>query len=122
MASRAVRDGLKAAADRFAAAMKTVAAVRTRRTAEAVNTVWDGDTIVIRAGRPEGVYGWEPVQAKMFDNNLRHPLFGDKKHWYHQGRYPITKYTEKAALNDAVERFADVAVPRLLKEHGFPDR
>lgn len=113
------REGLRAAAERFAAAMRTVAAVKTRRTADAVNISDERKEIVVRAGRPEGVYGWEPIQAVMFDNNLRHPLFGNKGHWYHEGRYPITQYTERAAIDDASEQYAQGAVDPLLKDHGF---
>lgn len=113
------RAGLKAAADRFARAMRVIAAVRTRRTAEAVHVAWEGREAVIQGGRPEGAYGWEPIQALMFDNNLRHPLFGNRNHWYKQGRWPITAYTERAAIDSAAEAYAEAAVDPLLKEHGF---
>lgn len=117
----AKREGLKAAAARFAAVMRKVAGVKTRLTAEAVHVAWEGDVALVRAGKPEGVYGWEPIQAFMFDNNWRHPLFGNRKKWYHQGRYPITGLTERAGLNAATEAFADAAIPVLLKEYGFTE-
>jgi hypothetical protein len=56
----------------------------------------------------------------MFDDNARHPLFGDKKHWYHQGYYPITSYTVDLSATDAAEAYADAAVELMLDEHGFP--
>lgn len=121
MASDAEREGLKAAADRFAAVMRKVAAIRTRRTAEAVNIQMEGDDALIQAGRPGGAWGWEPIQAFMFDNNWRHPLYGNKKQWYHQGRFPITSMTERAGIDSATEAFADKAVPILLEEHGFSE-
>lgn len=121
MATDYLQRGLDAAASKLADAMKRVAAAKTRRAADAVRiTHEDGDT-VIAAGKPEGVYGWDPITALMFEDDRRHPLFGDKKHWYPQGHYPITELTERAALDDAVDAFADAAVPPLLKEYGFED-
>jgi hypothetical protein len=116
---QALRAGLKAASERFARAMKTVAGVRTRTSAAAVNVVEGQNENLIRAGRPTGPWGWEPIQASMFDNNRRHPLFGNKSKWYKQGRYPITQYTERAAIDDAAEAFADAFVPAFVKEYGF---
>jgi hypothetical protein len=115
------REGLKAAADRFATAMRKISRVRTIRTADAVNVSFEGDEAVIAAGHEGGAWGWEPIQALMFDNNKRHPLWGNKAHWYKQGRWPITEYTERAALDSATEAFADAAVPPLLEEHGFTE-
>lgn len=116
----ALRKGLNAAATSFARTMKTVAAVKTRRTAAAVNTKLQGDNaVLIRGGEPGGPWGWEPIVASMFDNNRRHPLFGDRKHWYNQGRYPITQYTERAGIDSAAEAFADAFVPAFTEEYGF---
>jgi hypothetical protein len=120
-ADEALRLGLKAAADRFARAMRTIAGMRTRETAAQVNVVENTNENLIRGGHPGGGYGWEPIQALMFDNNLRHPLFGNKRHWYKQGRYPITQYTERAAIDDATEAFADAFVPAFVKEYGFDE-
>lgn len=113
------RNGLKAAADRFAQAMRKIAAVRTRHTADAVNVTWEGDEALIRGGHPGGPWQWEPIQAAMFDDNLRHPLFGNKRHWYKQGRYPITAYTERAAINQIDEVYATEAVDPMLRDMGF---
>lgn len=117
----AAREGLKAAADRFAATMRRVASVRTHRTADAVHVAWDGDEALVQAGSPGGAYGWDPIVGLMFDNNLRHPLFGNKSKWYKQGRYPITQYTERAGIDSAAEAFADAGIPPLLEEHGFTE-
>jgi hypothetical protein len=116
-----MRDGLRAAGSRLALTMRAVAAVKTDETAKAVNTIETEDSVIIRAGRPEGRWGWEPIEALMFEANLRHPLYGDKKHWYHQGWYPITKLTLDEGLDAAVEDFADIAVPDLLRETGLAD-
>lgn len=116
----ALRAGMKAAADVFARVMRDVSAVKTRNTADAVNTQGDGTTaVLIRAGHPGGGYGWEPIQALMFDNNLRHPLFGNRRHWYRQGYYGITEITERTAIDNATEAFADAFVPPFVEEYGF---
>ena len=113
-------EGLRAAGEALARIMKRVAAVKTRKGADAVHVDIEGDEAVVAAGRPESVYGWEPIQALMFDDNKRHPLFGDKKHWYHQGEYPITEETVRLGADDAAEAYADAALDLMLEEHGFP--
>ena len=117
--SEAAHEGLKAAAEVVARVFRRVAAVRTHRTADAVHVTWEGEEAVVAGGHPGGAWGWEPVTAFMFDDNARHPLFGDKKHWYHQGDYPITAYTEAFSASDAAEAFADAAVDLYLKEAGI---
>jgi hypothetical protein len=114
------RAGLRAAAGALARTMIRVAMVKTTRGASRVNVAYQGDYAIVRAGKPEGVYGWEPIQALMFDDNKRHPLFGDKKHWYHQGHYPITEDTVRLGADEAAEAYADAAVDLMLDEHGFP--
>lgn len=111
-------EGLRAASNALARVMKRVAAVKTRRTAEAVHVTTEGPDSLVQAGRPEGVYGWEPIQGLMFDDNKRHPLFGNKSKWYHQGNYPITEETVRLGADDAAEAYADAAVDLMLKEHG----
>ena len=113
------REGLRAAAERFARAMRVVAGVRTRHTSEAVNTSIGPDEAIIRGGHPGGAWGWEPIQGLMFDDNRRHPLFGNRKHWYRQGRWPITAYTIRAAGDEAAEAYARAAVDPMLAEDGF---
>lgn len=118
--SEATRKGLEAAADVLAIAMRAVAVIKTRTGAAAVNVAWEADDSVrIRAGKPEGRYGWEPIVPLMFEDNKRHPLWGNRSHWYHQGEYSITGLTLAAALDEAVEAFAEEAVPALLDECGF---
>lgn len=113
------RDGLNAAARVLANAMQMIARVKTRTTADAVNISYEDDEIAVRAGRPGGAYGWEPVQAFMFDENARHPLFGNKRHWYHQGRYPIIQLTEESASDSAAHAYCKAAIDPLLADHGY---
>ena len=115
----ASRAGLKAAADSLARTMKRVAGVRTQRTADAVNVASEGDGLTVQGGHAGGPWGWDPIQGSMFDNNRRHPLFGDKHHWYHQGEYPITAITVDEGIDDAAEKYADAAVPIMLRQAGF---
>jgi hypothetical protein len=99
--------------------MQVVAMPKTRFTAAAVNLASDGDAILVRAGRPEGQWGWTPIQASMFDNNRRHPLFGNRGHWYPEGYYGITELTVQLGADDAAEAFADAYVDSALREHGI---
>jgi len=115
------REGLKAAAEVVARVMRQVAGRRTQETAAAVNTRLEGEEAVVSGGREGGAYGWEPIQALMFDNDLRHPLFGNKRYWYHEGYFPITSYTESLSASDAAEAYAEVAVPLMLEEHGLAE-
>lgn len=117
----AEREGLKAAADVFSRYLKRFAGKWTRRGAEAVNVSFEGSTAVIAAGHDGGPWGWDPIQASMFDNDRRHPLFGDKKHWYHQGLGPMTELTEKAGIAAAAQAWNDTGVTMLLKEHGWDE-
>lgn len=116
--SAAGREGLKAAGDILARVMRIVAQPKTNETAGAVNVIDAGEGILVRAGRP-GRWGWYPIQASMLDNNRRHPLFGNKAHWYNEGYYGITEMTVEFGATDATEAFAEVAVPIYLREAGI---
>lgn len=118
MLSESLRAGLQAGAESLARKMKLVATLRTRKTAQAVNIRYEGDEAVIAGGHAGGAYGWEPIQALMFDNDKRHPLFGHDP-WYHQGDWPITAITAREGAGDAAEAFADAALEVLYREHGF---
>lgn len=122
-AAEAERKGLRAAADSFAKTMREVSAVRTRQTADAVNVQEGSEEFLIRGGTPGGGWGWEPIQALMFDNNLRHPLFGNRKHWYAQGKnkgeWRITEMTEQRGIDAAADAFASVFIPEFARGYGF---
>jgi hypothetical protein len=124
-ADEALRKGMKAASDSFAHTMRTVSGARTRSTAAAVNVQEGDDEWLIRGGQPGGEYGWEPIQALMFDNNQRHPLFGDRRHWYQQsykkGALPITENTLRDGIDDAVDAFADEFIPAFAEQYGFDE-
>jgi hypothetical protein len=117
---QAAREGLSAAADALARIMRLIAAEKTLTTAAAVNSyLRSDDESVVAAGYPTGRWGWEPIQALMFDDDKKHPLFGNEKHWYHQGYYSITEATVELGGDEAAEAFADAYVDLFLAEHGF---
>lgn len=115
------RAGLRAAAEVIARFMRRVAAVKSDETALAVNIVFEGQEVAIRAGRPGGAYGWKPIQALMLDDNRRHPLFGNTGHWYYEGYYPITEETVQLSADYAAAAYADVAIPLMLEEYGLAE-
>lgn len=100
-------------------AMQRIARIRTKRTADAVNIVKGTDgTIEVRAGRPEGPYGWTPIQALMFEENKRHPLFGHPP-WYHQGDFPITALTMKLVQRQVEDEFVQEDIKLILGKHNL---
>lgn len=115
------RDGLKAAAQSLARTMKKVAVVRTRRTADAVNVKAEGDAFLIRGGKPGGGWGWDPITALMFDDDKRHPFFGNRRRWYNQGYYGITENTVTSGIDEAADEYARNAIDPLLRDDGFDE-
>lgn len=93
MSSTAERAMMRAAKNIVAPAMRRIARIRTKRTAAAVHVVKANGVIEVRGGDPTGPWGWTPIQGSMFENNRRHPLYGNRHKWYHQGDFPITKLT-----------------------------
>lgn len=117
------RDGLRAAAQSLARTMKRVAAVRTRKTADAVNVKETQTVFFIRGGKPGGQWGWDPITAAMFTYNLRHPgPHDDRKHWYYQSRdgaYDIPAITAADGATEAADEYTRNAIDPLLESHGF---
>lgn len=116
------RDGLRAAAQSLARTMKRVAAVRTRKTADAVNVKETSSVMFIRGGKPGGDWGWTPITAAMWTFDLKHPLFGDRRHWYRQSRdgaYDIPAITAADGATEAADEYTRNAIDPLLESHGF---
>lgn len=119
-------DGLTEAMDEaakvFAIGMRQVADVKTRETGDEVNWIrGDNAERLIRAGKPGGRWRWDPIQAFMFDDDWRHPLFGDKRHWYNQGYYGITEDTVEGYIDQATDAFANSIADWIDENYGFDE-
>jgi hypothetical protein len=112
---------MRAARNIVVPAMKRVARIRTKQTAAAVNIYNGPNGIEVRAGTPTGPWGWTPIQASMFENNRRHPLFGNKNKWYHEGDFPITAMTVKLVAKLVEDEFVAEDLRIILGQYGFRD-
>jgi hypothetical protein len=121
MSDSSQRAMMRAARNIVAPAMRRVARIRTKQTAAAVNIHNGPNGVEVRAGTPTGPWGWTPIQASMFDNNRRHPLFGDKRKWYHQGDFPITAMTLKLVSKLVEDEYVQEDLRIILGERGFTD-
>lgn len=108
---------LLAAARVIASALRKAAGARTDETARAVNIQDEGDHADINAGSPGGRWGWEPIQAWMFATGAKHPLFGDRGHWYAQPYYPFLDIAVADSADEAAQVYADIEIQRLLDEY-----
>lgn len=118
MSSTAERAMMRAAKNIVAPAMKRIARIRTKTTAAAVNVHKGPNGIEVRAGTPTGAYGWTPIQALMFDNNKRHPLYGHAP-WYHQGDFPITQLTAKLVAKLVEDEFVQEDLKLILGKYNY---
>jgi hypothetical protein len=57
----------------------------------------------------------------MFENNRRHPLFGNKNKWYHEGDFPITAMTVKLVAKLVEDEFVAEDLRIILGQYGFRD-
>jgi hypothetical protein len=119
MSDSAQRAMMRCAKNIVAPAMRRIARIRTKTTAAAVNIVNSSEGIEVRAGSPTGAYGWTPIQASMFENNRRHPLFGNKHKWYHQGDFPITSLTLKLVQRQVEDEFTNEDLKIILGKHNL---
>jgi hypothetical protein len=119
MSDSAERAMMRAARNIVAPAMRRIARIRTKETAAAVNIHSTARGIEVRAGTPTGPYGWEPIQALMFEQNKRHPLFGNTRKWYHEGYFPITEMTVKLVAKLVEDEFVQEDLRIILGEYGF---
>lgn len=78
----------------------------------------EGRTIAyVSAG---GAGGLEAPNAYMFETQgARHPLFGDKSHWYTQPYRPFLEEAADQAGQDACETYADIAIAVWARESGY---
>lgn len=58
--------------------------------------------------------------AAMFETpGARHPLFGNKKHWYEQPYRPFMEEGAERGASEAADVYADVTIGIWLKETGW---
>jgi len=119
MSGTAEKAMMRCAKNIVAPAMRRVARIRTKQTAAAVNVVKANGMIEVRAGTPTGPWGWTPIQASMFDNNRRHPLYGNMHRWYHQGDFPITAMTAKLVQKLVEDEFVEEDLKLILGKHNL---
>jgi|SRR5215469_4465731 len=113
---------LRAAAQVFGRTMMrmAVSVMRSDETATAVNIrPIAPDVIDVNAGRPGGEWGWTPIEAWMFETGSKHPLFGDRKHWYAQPYRPILDKTATAGYPEAERVYANTRIPELAAQYGY---
>jgi hypothetical protein len=67
-----------------------------------------------------GTGGQEAPNAYMFETEgARHPLFGNKRHWYDQPFRPFLEEAAEIAGDDAAEAYADITIGVWAKESGY---
>jgi hypothetical protein len=67
-----------------------------------------------------GVGGREAPNAYMFEEQgARHPLFGNRKHWYEQPYRPFMEEGIEISLDEAADAFADAAIATMAAEAGY---
>lgn len=107
-------EDLKAAAEVLADEVRKQAGAVSSRTAGAVNVKAAGGGWEINAGYPGGRWGWDPIQGWMFDEGAKHPLFGDRSHWYAQKHWPFMALAVSLAIDKAADAYADKVIDRMV--------
>jgi hypothetical protein len=110
--------GLERAAEIIAEAVKAAAeALPSKKIPPTVRSYVRAGIGYVTAG---GTGGQEAPNAHMFETpGARHPLFGNKKHWYNQPYRPFMEEGAEAAADEAAEAYADATIGVWAKESGF---
>jgi hypothetical protein len=67
-----------------------------------------------------GVGGHEAPNAWMFEEaGARHPLFGNRRHWYTQPYRPFMEIGAEKSMDEAADVYADVTIGIWAKESGY---
>jgi hypothetical protein len=121
------RDGMQAAADSLADNLREEVGKHSSEGAAAVNVRPTNSVYFVRAGTPTGRWHWTPIQVAMFNENGRHPVFGNREHWAPQnrryGNVPIDFPGDaiKANGDDCAEAYARAGIDPLIRDLGFDD-
>lgn len=99
---------LKAAAEVIAAVARAKAtAIPSKRIPPSIRIMGGTSGVWITAGGPGGQ---EAPNAYPFEYGVRHPLFGNTKHWYAQPHKPFLEEAADEAADKAAEEFAEVLI------------
>ena len=117
---------LKAAAEVIAAATRVIAG-RFSSTIPGVTRSYlgtGGFTAFVAAGHKGGKWGWTPINAWMFEEPHsgkipKHPLFGNRSHWYYQPYRPFMEEGAAAGADQAAKVFADLSIDKWLAQTGW---
>lgn len=117
---------LKAAAQLIADKARALSGTFSARIPEVIKVyLGPGSTeAFISAGSKGGQWGWEPIHAWMFEEPHagsipKHPLFGDRKHWYYQSYRPYLEAAADDASDEAAQLYAALEIARWAKESGY---
>jgi hypothetical protein len=110
--------GLKAAAEFLAEKMAQKAAeLPSKKIPPTLKSYVRGEVGYINAG---GTGGSEAMNAYMFETpGARHPLFGNRKHWYGQEYRPFMEEAAEEFGDEAAQIYADAAIEVWKEEGGF---
>lgn len=110
---------LRNAAEVFAQVMRRITAGISDETSRLVQLRAQYGAFDVNAGYSGGRWHWTPIQAWMFETGAKHPLFGDRSHWYAQPRRPFLEATAVAGYARAEQVYADIEAERLAHEFGY---
>lgn len=110
--------GLKEAADIIRDVAKEItAAMPSKKIPPTIISFVRGGVAYVNAGGPGGKTA---PNAYMFETiGARHPLFGDKRHWYDQPYRPFLEDAAEIAGQAAANAYADIAISTWARESGY---
>lgn len=88
--------------------------------AAVTRTYTRGNVGFVSPGSPGGKWGWEPINAWMFETpGARHPLFGDRERWYAQPYRPFLEQAAEVSADEAAQKYLDKTVDGWARELGY---
>lgn len=117
LVKRATHEGLRAAAETIADAARAISGRFSRRIPASIRVTVAGKSAAVKAGGRKGELA---PNAAMFETpGARHPLFGDKSHWYFQPHRPFLEEAAQARGDKAAEEYADAVIDSWKRTLGF---
>ena len=102
---RASAKRLREAAEVIAVRARAISATFSKRIPASIKITGGTTGVYIIAGGPDGK---EAPNAYPFEYGVRHPLFGNRNHWYAQPKRPFLEEAAVQAADAAAEAFAAV--------------